>query len=227
MNFLPLLSPACLQTLVLIQTILLAGGTVYIIYLYRVIKDLRKKNEGMNKEVPATITEEPSGPKPSAAQTEHAEERPEAGVNGEITGENVPVTAECICDHIFTIEDENLRLLMKSRMDDLDDEEGEVSKALIMAGILDEIRILTASANTRDAQALQKLCKALHRTLAEMGAEIIDDDEWNSARQRASEVQYDLPTGSKPVLGEKVASGLIYQGRICRKQTVTLHMQAL
>lgn len=217
------ISTECFQAAVLIQAVLLVGCAAYIVHLSRIIRDLRSKEDRANVGTPAAIVGVSAASKPSAEPTEAAGERPDA----EAPKEEAPVAAACICNLISSIGEENLRDLLKSRIDDLDDEEGDVAKALAIVGILDEIRILNAGANESDARAMQTLDAALRRMLAELGAEMIDDDVWHPARQRATEVQHDLPAGSEPLLGEKVGSGLIYQGRIYRKQTVTLHMQVL
>lgn len=222
------ISTECFQAAVLIQAVLLVGCAAYIVHLSRIIRDLRSKEDWANVGTPAAIVGVSAGSKPSAEPTEAVGERPDAEAPKEETPkEEAPVAAACICNLISSIGEENLRDLLKSRIDDLDDEEGDVAKALAIVGILDEIRILNAGANESDARAMQTLDAALRRMLAELGAEMIDDDVWHPARQRATEVQHDLPVGSEPLLGEKVASGLIYQGRIYRKQTVTLHMQVL
>lgn len=127
---------------------------------------------------------------------------------------------------IPAISDDNLRGLLESRMEDMEDEDDGVPKALAMVAFLDEIQILSPKYRSGDAAALQKLAAAMHRQLVDMDAEVIDDDKWDAARQRAQCITRDLPAGAEPVITEKVASGLLFQGAVRRKQIVNLRMAA-
>ena len=121
--------------------------------------------------------------------------------------------------------EENLRELLEARLDDMEDEAEGVPRALAMIGLLDEIRILSPASAGQDARLLQKIDAVIRKQLEMMGAQAIDDDEWDSSRQKAVEVRRDLPAGAEPVIAEKVASGLMFEGRVRRKQSVILRME--
>lgn len=125
-----------------------------------------------------------------------------------------------------SVSDDNLRGLLESRLEDMEDEDDGVPKALAMVALLDEIRILFPNYRDGDATALQKLAAAMHCQLADMDAEVIDDDKWDASRQRAQDITRDLPTGAEPVITEKVASGLLFHGAVRRKQIVNLRTAA-
>ncbi len=119
-----------------------------------------------------------------------------------------------------------LKSLLESRLQDIEDEDSDSARVFAVVGLLDEIRILLPTASCEEQDALQRVQTDLERYLKAMGAERIDDDEWNPERQRAVEVVKDLPAGAAPAVAEKVASGLIFNGRVALKQTVVLRMGA-
>lgn len=121
--------------------------------------------------------------------------------------------------------DENLRGLIESRLEDMEDEEEGLPQALAMVGLLDEIRILSPNAEEQDSQLLQTIDTMIRRQLEKMDAEVIDDDVWDISRQKAVEIRRVLPGGAEPVIAEKVASGLMFEGRVRRKQSVILHTE--
>ena len=142
-----------------------------------------------------------------------AEESPEIGL---------PTMAEAVGG----LAPGKLKSLLESRLEDMEDEETDTARAIAVVGALDELRILLPTASAEEQDALPGVQAAMERCLKAMGAERIDDDEWNPERQRAVEARKDLPVGAPPVLAEKVASGLLLNGRVARKQTVVLRTGA-
>lgn len=138
--------------------------------------------------------------------------------------ENSPATPEEITKLAEAAQNEDLAALLRSRMEDFEDEDSESEKAMILVGLLDEIQILTPSAKPADTQLLARCAETARQILRSMEAEAIDDDAWTPEHQRAIKVLRDLPAGSPPQIAEKVASGLILHGRIHRKQEVVLRM---
>ena len=139
---------------------------------------------------------------------------------------NPPATPEEITKLAEAAQNEDLAALLRSRMEDFEDEDSESEKAMILVRLLDETQILVLSASPRDTQLLARCAETARQILHSMDAEAIDCDAWTPERQRAVEVRRDLPAGSSPQIAEKVASGLILHGRIHCKQEVILRMPA-
>lgn len=185
--------------LVLVMGILLAVLAGWCIYLLLLIRRLRSQGED-------AVSDEPGEMPRMEIREVHRRDRKSRELVGKL-------------------EEENLKALLDARLDDMEDEDGDVSKACATIELLDEIRILAPNYQGHDAMVLQKLVKLFQRQLAEIGAEVIDDDTWNPSRQKVGVIVRDLPAGSSPVISEKVASGLLIRGRVCRKQVVNLRME--
>lgn len=198
--------------------IILLAVAAYIAHMHAMTKRLQTAASG-NGKAPAPFDTWPAPP--------HAPFRPLPGLG--VAGA-APVQAAgpggggagALRGLVARIGEEGLSGLLSSRLDDMGEETEGVPQAVARLGLLDEIRILSRHAGGDDAETLQELAAALRSQLEEMGAEVIDDDAWAPSRQKAVEVLRDLPAGTAPVVAEKVASGLAYRGRVCRKQAVIL-----
>lgn len=130
--------------------------------------------------------------------------------------------AEEMAGLITSFTNENLTGLFCLRMEDLEDEATDSAKAVAMVSMLDEIRIMEPGIQGDDSETLHRVAAAIRRELSRLEAEVLDLDEWDPQWQRAVEVRRDLPSGAAPVIAEKVESGLVLRGRLCRKQSVIL-----
>lgn len=138
-----------------------------------------------------------------------AEEGPEPG-NGNLQ------------ELIGTFSQEDLRGLLQDRLESMDDSgEGTERWAMELVDLLDEIRWM-GGLEKEDAARIPALRDKLIEILQAAGGELIDDDTWNPARQRAVKISKTLPEGAEPRVTEKHASGLIFKGRLLRKQEVSL-----
>lgn len=198
--------------------IILLAMAAYIVHMHKITKRLQTTARE-NGKVPAPFGTWTAPP--------HAPFRPLPGLGGagaapgHATGPGGG-GAGALRGLVARIGEEGLSGLLSSRLDDMGEEAEGVPQAVARLGLLDEIRILSRHAGGDDAETLQELAAALRSQLEEMGAEVIDDDAWAPSRQKAVEVLCDLPAGSAPVVAGKVASGLVFQGRMYRKQAVIL-----
>lgn len=127
-------------------------------------------------------------------------------------------------DFIAAIANPDLAGLLRSRLEDLEDEESEKGRACALVNLLDEMHILEKSTSDADLEALRGMTSAVRNELDLLGAKVIDADEWCPNLQRAVEMRRDLPLGSSPVIADKVASGVEFRGNLCRRQKVILRM---
>ena len=116
----------------------------------------------------------------------------------------------------------NLRDLVTDRLDNL--------RALIETWALEAVdtidELMRACNNAgSDAEALNRLCDELREMLAAAGCTVIDEDEWTPSLQRAIKTEKTLPAGSPACIGKKIATGLVVQGQLVRKQEVVLQTQ--
>ncbi len=123
------------------------------------------------------------------------------------------------------LNDENLRELVKDRLNDLQEEETRTQAwALALVDLLDELKLMRPSYSECDAKVVSRLAQEFERLLQGEGFTRIDLDEWNPALQRAIRVERTLPEGAPAAIISKGASGLIIGGRLIRKQEVILNL---
>lgn len=130
--------------------------------------------------------------------------------------------AERMAGLIASFTNEDLTGLFRLRMEDLEEETTDSARAAAMVSMLDELHIMEPGIQGEDLEILHRVAAAIHHELRRMGAEVLDLNEWDPQWQRAVEVRRDLPSGAAPVIAEKVESGLVLRGRLCRKQSVIL-----
>lgn len=129
--------------------------------------------------------------------------------------------------HVFSATEENLRLLLLDRLDEIDEEAPELSRQAICAiTLLDEIQQMQSAYSEHNATALADLSQAVRQQLTELNCELLSSDVWDPETQKIGKISYDLPAGSEPIVTAKLSSGLKINGQIIRKQSVALSKSA-
>lgn len=173
-----------------------------------------------NKLLPAGESEDmPENEQPSSVGYEPAEE-----VGHAPTQEQERSFGEKSVGFIAAIANPDLAVLLRSRLEDMEDEDSGKGRACDLVDLLDEIRILEKSTSGSDLEALRGMTSAVRKELDLLGAKVIDVDEWCPNLQRAVEMRRDLPLGASPVIADKVASGVEFRGKMCRRQKIILRM---
>lgn len=122
-----------------------------------------------------------------------------------------------------TADDEDLKLLLLDRMDEIDEEASLNSQALCAVTLVDEITQMCKAYEGQNAVTLSSIHSEILRELARHNCEIIDLDTWDSEVQKIGKEEYTLEDGAVPHIAEKLASGLKMNGRVIRKQLVALN----
>lgn len=124
--------------------------------------------------------------------------------------------------------EEDLKMLLLDRLDEIDEEAPELTRqALCAVTLLDEIREMNGAYTEQNAAVLSELTRGVTQHLIELGCEVLDSDSWDASIQKIGKVTYDLPTGTEPVITAKLSSGLKIAGRIIRKQSVAISKSAV
>ncbi len=123
------------------------------------------------------------------------------------------------------LNDENLKELVKERLEDMKMAESDVQEWALMAiDLYDELNLMLKSYSKEDEEYMNVIIHILLNSLKEKDCELIDDDVWEPTRQRAIKVEKNRPEGEPPVILSKGRSGLILNGRLIRKQEVTINI---
>ena len=125
---------------------------------------------------------------------------------------------------IQACDEENLRLLLEDRLDEVDDDKADLEKqALDVALLLDEIHGLeTPYAGKPDGVVLARLADALKAELRSRDCELLDSDVWNPDIQRAVRIEPTDEPLEHPIILAKQALGVKVRGRLVRKQEVKI-----
>lgn len=124
---------------------------------------------------------------------------------------------------VSSATDENLKLLLLDRLDEIDEEAPTLTRqALCAVTLLDEIREMESAYTEQNAEVLAELITGVTRHLAELECEVLDSDTWDATIQKIGRITYNLPPGAEPVITAKLASGLRVDGQIIRKQSIVL-----
>lgn len=122
-----------------------------------------------------------------------------------------------------TATEENLKMLLLDRLDEIDEEAPELTRqALCAVTLLDEIREMKGAYTGQNAAVLSEIARGVNQHLIELECEVLDSDSWDASIQKIGKVTYDLPPGTEPVITAKLSSGLKIAGRLIRKQSVAL-----
>lgn len=92
-----------------------------------------------------------------------------------------------------------------------------------VVSLYDELAILKSSPQSDNKLQCDFLRSRLKDMVERVGAELIDDDNWDAARQRAIEIRNKNEKSTTPTIAEKVGSGLRFRGRLIKKQEVILN----
>lgn len=125
---------------------------------------------------------------------------------------------------IQACDEENLRLLLEDRLDEVDDDKADLEKqALDVALLLDEIHGLeTPYAGKPDGVVLARLADDLKAELRSRDCELLDSDVWNPDIQRAVRIEPTDEPLEHPIILAKQALGVKVRGRLVRKQEVKI-----
>lgn len=122
-----------------------------------------------------------------------------------------------------TATEEDLKMLLLDRLDEIDEEAPELTRqALCAVTLLDEIREMKGAYTGQNAAVLSEMARGVNQHLIELECEVLDSDSWDASIQKIGKVTYDLPPGTEPVITAKLSSGLKIAGRLIRKQSVAL-----
>ncbi len=103
-------------------------------------------------------------------------------------------------------------------------EAGELEGWIIkVVDLVDSLQALTAYSEG-DIALITQITNTLVECLKEYSVELISQDDWTPAYQRAVKVNRILPEGSFPVIVRTFATGIIHSGRLMRKQEVELNL---
>lgn len=123
---------------------------------------------------------------------------------------------------------ENLRDLVECRLEDIRESEGEVIEhAGLIVDFLDEIMLLRPNAVPSDAEVLTRLQGELKETLKHDGGELLYFEVWTPEYQRAVEVERCLSKDSPSILQKHKAYGFMLNGKLIRKQEVSIQASIL
>lgn len=125
---------------------------------------------------------------------------------------------------IQACDEENLRLLLEDRLDEVDDDKADLEKqARDVALLLDEIHGLeTPYAGKPDGVVLARLADDLKAELRARDCELLDSDVWNPDIQRAVRVEPTDEPLEHPIILAKQSLGVKVRGRLVRKQEVKI-----
>lgn len=123
---------------------------------------------------------------------------------------------------------ENLRDLLEGRFEDIrDSSENTIEYAGLVVDLLDEVALILPSAAHSDDKALTTLQSILKDALQHVGGELLFFDAWTPEYQRAVEVDRCLPKDSPTVMYAHKAYGFKINGRLIRKQEVSIQAPIL
>ncbi len=122
--------------------------------------------------------------------------------------------------------DADLRELLLDRLHQVVEEPcGELAWACCVTDALDELQALESSYAAENRQMIRALALVLRFWLEAEGGELLDEDAWNPALQRAEQDEPCLPPGSPRRISEKISPGLRWRGKLIRKQTVRIQSE--
>ena len=121
-------------------------------------------------------------------------------------------------------EEENLRMLILDRLEEIEEEEDDIERQVLKAvDLLDEILQMRNAYADENARVLDALTQEIKQQLSDLACEILDSDVWQPLVQKAVKIEYILPDGEPPVVFQKLISGVKKNGVVLRKQSVVLH----
>lgn len=118
---------------------------------------------------------------------------------------------------------EALRDLVECRMEDIRDSETKsIERAGLIVDFLDEIRLILSTASSFDGDGLEVIRRQMEAALEQEGGELLFFDTWTPEYQRAVEVNRCLPEDSLTIINEHKAYGFMLNGKLIRKQEVSI-----
>lgn len=118
---------------------------------------------------------------------------------------------------------ESLRDLAECRMEDIRDSECQsIERAGLIVDFLDEIRLILPTASPFDAVGLEVIRRQMKAALEQEGGELLFFDTWTPEYQRAVEVDRCLPKDSLTIINKHKAYGFMLNGKLIRKQEVSI-----
>lgn len=170
--------------------------------------------------IPAHLSSPAPGPESPASQpAEEPIEDSRCSVPKQLTLDSIPCAAEL---------SENMRELIECRLEDIRESEGyAIEHAGLIVDFLDEIMLLLPNAELSDANVLARLQDKLKDTLKQAGGELLFFTVWTPEYQRAVEVERCLPKDSPSILQTHKAYGFKLNGKLIRKQEVSIQAPIL
>lgn len=145
-----------------------------------------------------------------------------------VQNEPATLTTAKLRAHANSAEEENLKMLLLDRLDEIEEEEADICQQAMCAVLLiDELRQMQGAYTGQNAQCIKDMLYALQEELTAHECEILNSDTWNPEIQKIGKVEYTLPNDATPVITAKLASGLRLKGRIIKKQIVALNKSSL
>lgn len=118
---------------------------------------------------------------------------------------------------------ESLRDLAECRLEDIRDSECKsIERAGLIVDFLDEIRLILPTASPFDAAGLEVIRRQMEVALEQEGGELLFFDTWTPEYQRAVKVDRCLPEDSLTIINEHKAYGFMLNGKLIRKQEVSI-----
>lgn len=123
---------------------------------------------------------------------------------------------------------DNFRDFLNCRFEDINNcPERNTEWACQIVDLLDELKMMGSSLNKIEKQAIDSITIYLKRVFESHGGELICVHEWEPQLQRAVEVEHNLPDGSAIILNEHKAYGFKLNGKLIRKEEVTIKAPAI
>lgn len=142
-----------------------------------------------------------------------------------ISQADMPQEEECsLCSYPEGVElTEALRDLVECRLEDIRDSEAKsIDRAGLIVDFLDEIRLILSTASSFDGDGLEVIRRQMEAALEQEGGELLFFDTWTPEYQRAVEVDRCLPEDSLTIINEHKAYGFMLNGKLIRKQEVSI-----
>lgn len=121
-------------------------------------------------------------------------------------------------------EDENLKMMLLDRLDEIEEEEADFcQQALCAVLLIDELQQIKSAYTGQNALVIKDMLHALQEELGAHECEVLTSNTWNPEIQKIGKAEYTLPHGATPIITAKLASGLKIKGRIVKKQIIALN----
>lgn len=159
-------------------------------------------------------------PEPETNKTIPVDDQPITGPEPDIPSSRLHT--DSLSTLAEAIENENLRELLKDRLENIAESRDMENQALLATALLDEIGMFQAAYSGNALERLEEMRRALRLELEANECELLDSDTWAPEIQRAIKIDYTQPEGSDPIIAKKHALGIKINSRLIKKQEVTL-----